>query len=387
MNNNIAKIPLMGIIGLIAAFQSFIALFMGVDTPLAIVKMGASPTILGLAYSAWAIGRAGTGILAGYWFDRHGAKASLLLSFILLAIVAFGYGLLWGPWSMVVLRLLQGASAGIYWTSALALIGYQVSPKNRARRMALFNACVAVGGMAGGLAGGWMVASWGFRLPFWVASILGLMTAVLVKVSVPGRHVAPVKVAPSPVPAQNLWPLSIVGGLSQLPSFLSNAALPLELLRFHLGAWALGLENAGLVLGNLIGQWSIFRYPTVIYRRIPVMFLYFLGIIAALGTVRASNGWEMMAFLAVVGTMVNLYAVVWTAAVQQRDRANDTGRATGILRTTGDAMSAASYPLIGWVEADAAATGIAAAGVLILGLCYVACFYQRSVISNVSHST
>lgn len=372
----------MGAICLIAMCQSFIALLMGVDTPLAIVKMGANPVVLGLAYSAWAIGRAGTGIVAGYWFDKGGAKAGLLVSFSLLAAVAFGYGLLWGPWSMVVLRLLQGASAGIYWTSALALTGYHIPPTRRARRMALFNACVAIGGMGGSLAGGWMVATEGFRPPFWVATILAMMTGGAVIVLLPRWH----RISADPILVSRrtpkLWPISIVGGLSQLPSFLSNAALPLELLRFHLGARALGTENAILVLGNLIGQWSIFRHPTAIYRRLPIMALYGLGIVGVLGTIQASRGWIMMGFLAIVGTMVNLYSVVWTAAVQQQDNANETGRATGILRTTSDTMSAASYPLIGWAWEDPAMTGIVTAGILAVGMCYVACFYRGATLSN-----
>ena len=113
----------------VAAAQAFIAIMMGVDTPLAMMKMGATAVILGVSYSAWALGRAGTGLVAGYLFDQSGGKTGLLLSFGMLALVAGGYGLLAGSWVMVLLRLLQGASAGIYWTSMLAIIGHNVHPR------------------------------------------------------------------------------------------------------------------------------------------------------------------------------------------------------------------------------------------------------------------
>ncbi len=375
----------MRVVAVIAAGQSFVALMIGVDTPLAIVNSGAGPMVLGIAYSTWAIGRAGTGLLAGYWFDRRGPKTGLLVSFGVLAAVSFGYGLLLGPWSMVGLRLLQGASAGVYWTSMLALVGYNVPSGHRVRRLAVFNGCVAVGGMGGAVIGGWMVAREGFRMPFWTGSLIALALGGLVLLFLPQtltstpRSIHP---AQSPPGLSAIWPLSVVGGLSQVPSFLSNAALPLELLRYHLGATALGIENAVLVLGNLMGQWTIFRHPQIILGKLSIMVLYGMGILAVLGTTDAVSGWNMMMCLAVIGTMVNLYSVVWTAAVQQREKSNDTGRATGILRATSDTMSAASYPLIGWAEVDPVMTGVVLAGFLGSGMFYVWRFFRPGSASR-----
>lgn len=360
-------------VALIAAGQAFIAVMMGVDTPLAIVKMGATPFVLGVAYSAWAIGRASTGLVAGYLFDRGSGKQGLLLSFGLLSAVALGYSMLLGPWMMVLLRLFQGASAGIYWTSILSLVGHNVPPIERVRRFAIFNGCVAIGGMAGGISGGWLVSTQGFQLPFWVGGVmaLGMVALVaifLINVRVP--HRAKPNLFGHTVDVSEVWPISILGGVSQIPSFLSNAALPLELIRYGLGASALGIENAALVLGNLLGQWVIFHHPGFIYRKASILGLYGVGIIAILGTSDAPNGWTMMVFLALLGTMVNLYSVVWTATIQTQGSDTDTGRATGILRTTGDTMSAASYPLIGWAEHEPGATGIVLASLLGGGMVY-----------------
>ena len=376
MRKNSSPVSVMVTVVIIGVGQAFIALMMGVDTPLAIVKMGASPMVLGIAYSAWAIGRAGTGLFAGYLFDRDGGKTGLLMSFGLLALVSFGYGLLIGPWDMVFLRLLQGASAGIYWTSMLALVGHNVPPANRVRRLAIFNGSVAIGGMGGGVIGGWMVSAHGFQMPFWLGTMIALALGILVALLVPCRRTASNGATSTrrfdhPQRMFGIWSVSIVGGLSQVPSFLSNAALPLELIRYHLGASALGVENAALVLGNLVGQIVIFRHPDVIYRRNYILGLYGIGIVTVLGTTDAPSGWSMMAFLALLGSMVNLYSVVWTATVQKHGSEGDTGRATGILRTTGDAMSAASYPLIGWTQTEPILTGLVLAGLLGGGMLYV----------------
>ncbi len=382
MRKTRSPVPVMVTVVIIGAGQAFIALMMGVDTPLAIVKMGASPMVLGIAYSAWAIGRAGTGLFAGYLFDRDGGKTGLLMSFGLLALVSFGYGLLIGPWDMVFLRLLQGASAGIYWTSMLALVGHNVPPANRVRRLAIFNGSVAIGGMGGGVIGGWMVSAHGFQMPFWLGTLIALALGILVALLVPCRHTASngaTRHFDHPQRMFGIWSVSIVGGLSQVPSFLSNAALPLELIRYHLGASALGIENAALVLGNLVGQIVIFRHPDVIYRRNYILGLYGIGIVTVLGTTDAPSGWIMMAFLALLGSMVNLYSVVWTATVQKHGSESDTGRATGILRTTGDAMSAASYPLIGWAQTEPIPTGLVLAGLLGGGMLYVWRRYRESL--------
>ncbi len=353
--------------------QAFIAVMMGVDTPLAIMQMDATPFVLGAAYSAWALGRAGSGFLAGTVFDRRGAKGGLLLSFGLLAVVASGYSLLLGPWVMVFLRLLQGMSAGIYWTSILSLVGQRVSPTRRVQRLATFNIAVALGGIGGGVVGGWLVAGVGYRVPFWIAVLLALTLAVVTALVV---HNAPNPVRTSPLPRRfvmtaGIGAISVFGGLSQLPSVLSNAALPLELLRYGRGASALGIENAALVFGNLVGQWGMYRYPQLAQRKTALIALYGIGILAVAGTAVASNSWLLMAALVLVGTMVNLYSIIWTAAIQRQSGAQDVGRATGLLRSTGDAMSAASYPLVGVAAHDPGETGLALTLVLAGGVVYI----------------
>lgn len=343
----------------VAAGQSFIAIMMGVDTPLAILKMGASAMMLGLTYSAWALGRAGTGLVAGYLFDQSGGKRGLLLSFGMLGLVAWGYSLLAGPWIMAILRLFQGASAGIYWTSVLAIIGHNVPPAHRVRRLAVFNGAVALGGMAGGMAGGWLVSTEGFAVPFQLGGIVAVGLFAVVALFLPGDRRSqrinlslPVQLSPK------IAAMSILGGLSQVPSFLSNAAAPLELMRFGMGAGIFGIENAALVFGNLLGQGVIFRKPALVFRKSGTLFLYALGICAVLGISYAPSGWILVGMLALLGSLISIYGVLWTAAIQARAATKDTGKVTGALRTTGDTMSAASYPLIGWAEHDPGITGL-----------------------------
>ena len=125
------------------------------------------------------------------------------------------------------------------------------------------------------------------------------------------------------------------------------------------------MESAALVFGNLLGQGVIFRKPALISRKSGIFFLYVLGICAILGISYAPSGWILVGMLALLGSLVSLYGVLWTAAVQARAARGDTGKATGTLRTTGDTMSAASYPLIGWAEHEPGTSGMAL--VILLG--------------------
>ncbi len=355
----------------VAAGQSFIAIMMGVDTPLAMMKLGASPVILGISYSAWAIGRAGTGMLAGYLFDQYGGKRGILVSFGMLAMVAWGYGMLLGPEAMVGLRFCQGAAAGIYWTSMLAMVGHNVQPVHRVRRLAVFNGAVALGGIAGGLIGGWLVSQGGFHAPFTLAFAMALGILVMVWWTFPQSvSIRRSKQRAHRVQGSGVMTTSVLGGLSQVPSLLSNAAAPLELARFGLGATVFGMESAALVFGNLLGQILIFRKPALIVKKSGTSLLYGVGIVAILGISYAPDGWVLVAMLALLGSMVSIYSVVWTAAIQARVVDGETGRATGSLRMTGDAMSAASFPLVGWVEQEPGLSGVALVALLGGSLVY-----------------
>ncbi len=277
----------------------------------------------------------------------------------MLGLVAWGYSLLAGPWVMGMLRLFQGAAAGIYWTSMLAIIGHNVQTAHRVRRLAIFNGTVALGGMAGGVVGGWLVSTEGFAIPFKLGGMLAVGLFTVVALFFPKDGHSEIKTSrPHREFSSEIGTMSVLGGLSQVPSFLSNAAAPLELMRFGLGAGIFGIESAALVFGSLLGQGVIFRKPTLIFRKSGTFFLYTLGIFAVLGISYAPSGWILVAMLALLGSLVSIYGVLWTAVIQTRAGKNDTGKVTGMLRTTGDTMSAASYPLIGWAEHEPGASGL-----------------------------
>ncbi|SEC69174.1 metabolite-proton symporter [Amycolatopsis tolypomycina] len=139
---------------------------------------------LGVGFLARPVG----GILWGHFGDRVGRKAMLVLSLLLMGFATVGVGLLptysaigvWAPILLLVLRLLQGLSAGGEWGGA-ALMAVEHAPEDRRGRYGAFSQI----GVPAGLILAQLVffvlgraltdaqfASWGWRVPFLASIVL-----------------------------------------------------------------------------------------------------------------------------------------------------------------------------------------------------------------------
>ena len=146
------------------------------------VGLVASLATFGLAYVARPVGA----VLFGHLGDRIGRKSILLLTIAIMGTATFAVGLmptygqvgLWAPVVLVILRLVQGVSAGAEAPGAGALT-IEHSPEGR---RAFFSSSVMVGFAAGTTLATLVFApvtllpaealySWGWRLPF-LASVL-----------------------------------------------------------------------------------------------------------------------------------------------------------------------------------------------------------------------
>jgi metabolite-proton symporter len=138
---------------------------------------------LGVGFLARPIG----GILWGHFGDRVGRKAMLIASLLLMGIATVGVGLLptydqigiFAPVLLLVLRLLQGLSAGGEWGGA-ALMAVEHAP---AGRRGLYGSYSQIGVPAGlilaqlvfvavGVLDDEQFQSWGWRLPFLFSIVL-----------------------------------------------------------------------------------------------------------------------------------------------------------------------------------------------------------------------
>lgn len=251
---------------------------------------------LGVGFLARPVG----GIVWGHFGDRVGRKAMLVLSLVLMGVSTVGVGVLptfgtigvGAPILLLVLRLLQGVSAGGEWGGA-ALMAVEHAPEGKRGRYGSF----AQIGVPAGLILAQLIfflvnnslsaeqfRAWGWRLPF-------LFSVVLVAIGLVIR----LRIAESPVflaleqeQARSSRP--IVEVLKKRPrevlvasvSFIANTAIGYVFLAYLLsyGTSVLKLSNATMLVVVIVGSltWLVSIIATAIWSdRVGRKPVYLLG--------------------------------------------------------------------------------------------------------------
>ncbi|MBB2936529.1 MHS family proline/betaine transporter-like MFS transporter [Amycolatopsis bartoniae] len=153
----------------------------------AVASLLASLAVFGIAFVFRPLG----GALLGSFGDRRGRRAALSVAVVgisgattligvLPAYAAIGF---WAPLLLVLLRCVQGLSAGGEWTGASAFLAEYAPPGRRGFRASLISASGGLAIVAGtgsvlllqSLLTPAEMQSWGWRLPFLLAAPLGLI--------------------------------------------------------------------------------------------------------------------------------------------------------------------------------------------------------------------
>ncbi len=154
------------------------------------------------AFAGLAVGFAARplgGAIFGHYGDRHGRKAALLATLMIMGGATFLIGLLptfdqigiFAPIALVALRLLQGIAAGGEWGGGVLIISENADRKRRGYLSAWSQIGVGGGFILSTLAFYFVqllpdeqLLSWGWRLPF-LASILIFLLGVYIRRSIP----------------------------------------------------------------------------------------------------------------------------------------------------------------------------------------------------------
>lgn len=149
-------------------------------------------SLIGLmeTYAVFAVGflmRPLGAILFGHYGDRFGRKNTFVFSIVLMSVATFFIGVLptydaisiYAPILLILLRLIQGLSAGGETTGATLFVLESVSLKNRGFIGGLVWGMTGVGMLLGSVAATWVAShtefSWAWRIPF----LLGLLTGLI----------------------------------------------------------------------------------------------------------------------------------------------------------------------------------------------------------------
>ena len=237
-------------------------------------SMGALTTAMFLVYMIAAP-------LTGWLGDRFSRKPLIIAGAVLWSLATLGTAWVHSYLSFYIRHALVGVGEATFGIFAPAVLADFYPERDRNRILSIFYLATPVGAALGYLAGGEMGSRWGWRAPFFVCAIPGLVIAALYGWI--GRE--PVRGASDHVKATA--DRSTVMGLFRNPAFLT-ATFGLATLTFAMGgisAWVpkflekfagLSVGNASLtvgaitvvdgIAGTLVGGWIAQRWLRTNYR-------------------------------------------------------------------------------------------------------------------------
>ena len=145
-------------------------------------------TLIGFSsYAAGFIMRPLGGVVFGHFGDKLGRKVSLTFSLLLMSLPTILIGVLpsyavigiLAPILLVIFRLIQSFSVGGETPGAACMIQENTGFSNKNFASAVMNSGIYFGGVLGGLVGFLctlpIMPAWGWRIPFFIGSILGVL--------------------------------------------------------------------------------------------------------------------------------------------------------------------------------------------------------------------
>lgn len=160
--------------------------------PLYVIGLGASYTLLGFIISIYGAIQLITQIPIGRLSDRRGRKPLIILGLITFSLLPPLYIYATNAYVLIPIRILGGIGASAVWPLAMALIIDKVSSESRGASMGRYNAAFYSALAIGPLMGGFLYDRYGLWAPFYLWTLLGLASIVIVMAKVvepPNRQV------------------------------------------------------------------------------------------------------------------------------------------------------------------------------------------------------
>ena len=186
--------------------------------------------------------------LTGWLGDRYSRKPLIITGAILWSLATLGTVWVHGYWTFYMRQAFVGIGEATFSIFAPAVLADFYPERERNRILSIFYLAIPVGAALGYLAGGELGTLWGWRAPFFVCSIPGLVIAILYM----GFGREPVRGASDHLKATTNRATAL--GIFRNPAFLTGT-LGLATLTFAMGgisAWMPTFlhRNAGLSVAN-----------------------------------------------------------------------------------------------------------------------------------------
>lgn len=201
--------------------------------------------MLGFVATCTMFASAAGGMLFGYLSDRFGRKSALVWSILLFSVFTFVVGFSTDMWFLLITRVLVGIGLGGEWSAGSALIAESWPEKHRGKGVAFMQCGMSVGGILGAMFAGPVIAAWGWRYLFWVATIPGIFTALYIMIY---------------VKESQIW-LESKEKMKTAPKVKKQSATSL-IRAGYLGTTMLGLIFVSFIM---LAQWPVANFATAYF--------------------------------------------------------------------------------------------------------------------------
>jgi MFS family permease len=348
-------------------------------------ELGLSPERYGVAVSAFFWIYAPVQLFAGWLCDRFSVYKLLALGILLWAGSTLLMGFVGGFASLFVLRVMLGIGESLAFPGSSKIIARHVGAERRGIANATLAMGIALGPAVGTLAGGLMVAQWGWRVMFIVFGLVTLiwllpwMRAVRALPAAGNLDQGPRVDVGALIGRWSLWSMAIVHCLGNYCFYFLLAWLPLFLTRsrgFSVGemAWLASLGYAvqgacAFGYGHFSDWWTRSGRSETACRRWMMVASQSLAAMAILGLAFAHSALSIAILLCLAGAAsaslsMNLYAIAQMFAGPRASGTwvgfqNSLGNLSGIFGpiVTGIIVGRAGYEMAFYVTAAVAAAG------------------------------
>jgi MFS family permease len=164
--------------------------FIGPLMPLYARSLGAQGLTLGLIFTGFSLAQFVSMPIVGRLSDRHGRRVFLVVGLSLYTVFSLLYSVADGVVSLILVRVLHGATAGMVNPVAQAYIGDITPEGEEGSRLGTFNVALFTAFGLGPLLGGPVADRFGIRAPFFAMGGLTLVALVFVLLFLPeaGLH-------------------------------------------------------------------------------------------------------------------------------------------------------------------------------------------------------
>jgi MFS family permease len=358
----------------------------GIAAPLMTAELRLDPEAFGLVLSAFFWVYAPVQLVVGWLCDRFSVYRLMAAGVLLWAVATFATGFVGGFASLLVLRVLLGVGETIAFPGASKIITRHVPPERRGMANAALSLGIALGPAAGTLAGGLILASFGWRAIFIAFGLVTLLwlgpwfgaTRRLGRSEVPDERRVPVRVLIGKWP---LWSMSIAHIASNyvfyfllgwLPLFLvTSRGLTIREMTYLATLGYAAQAVAALGFGMLSDSWTKAGRQEAAIRRWMMILGQILAGLAVLGIAFARGPLELGILLCLAGIATGALSLNTYAVAQMFAGTRAAGTWVGIQNAIGN-MSGIFGPIVtgiivkqmGYTTAFAVTAAVGIAGAL-----------------------